>query len=114
MEQARLAVEAALTVVAARSYPAMAPAALTVDTFNALCTKSEGRDKVARFFQYFFRTFIGFAGMQKLTAGTQLYQLHEQAGNIMKQLASARRCHRWCKEVPSDSADLREGAEQRP
>jgi len=78
----------------------MAPAALTVDTFNALCTKSEGRDKIARFFQYFCRTFIGFAGMQKLTAGTQLYQLNEQAGNIMKQLASARRCHRWCKEFP--------------
>jgi hypothetical protein len=73
---------------------------LSVATFNALMGKSEGRDKLARFFQYFARAFIGFAGMTSLKKGTALHSLNEQATNIMKQLAGARRTHRWCKEFP--------------
>jgi len=85
----------------------MAPAPLTVTTldslvtsFNTLCTKSEGRDKLGRFVQYGCRTLIGLLSMRKLQAGSQFHLLHEQAGNVMKQLASARRCNRWCKEFP--------------
>merc|ERR1719401_741836 len=29
-----------------------------------------------------------------------MYERVEQAQNVMKQLAGARRCHRWCKEFP--------------
>jgi len=82
-------------------------APLTVTTINTLLSKSEGRDKVARFFQYLMRTIIGVAGMQTLTAGTTLYSLNEKSGNVMKQLASARRAHRWCKEFPVIQAILK-------
>jgi hypothetical protein len=73
---------------------------VSVATFNTLVGKSEGRDKLARFVQYMARAFIGFAGMTALKKGTRLYELNEQAANIMKQLAGARRTHRWCKEFP--------------
>lgn len=73
---------------------------LSVATFNTLLSKSEGRDKLARFVQYFARTLVGLAGMKALKKGTALHKLNEQATNIMKQLAGARRTHRWCKEFP--------------
>lgn len=73
---------------------------LSVATFNTLMTKSEGRDKLARLIQYFARTIIGFAAIKTIKKGTFLFELNEQATNIMKQLASARRTHRWCKEFP--------------
>jgi hypothetical protein len=73
---------------------------LSVATFNTLLSKSEGRDKLARLIQYLARTIIGFAGMTTIKKGTALFELNEQATNIMKQLAGARRTHRWCKEFP--------------
>jgi len=73
---------------------------MSVATFNAFLGKSEGRDKLARFIQYMARAFIGFAGLKGLKKGTKLYKLSEHATNIMKQLAGARRTHRWCKEFP--------------
>merc|ERR1711879_93066 len=33
-------------------------------------------------------------------AGTRIYEAREISNNIMKQLAGARRTHRWCKEFP--------------
>jgi len=38
--------------------------------------------------------------MGRPSAGSRLYALNELATNIMKQLAGARRTHRWCKEFP--------------
>jgi hypothetical protein len=73
---------------------------LSIVNFNALCTKSEGRDKLARFFQYAARTILGLIAMKRPNAGTRLFLLQEYAGNVMKQLAGARRTHRWCKEIP--------------
>eukprot|EP00928_Gymnodinium_smaydae_P035464 TRINITY_DN24958_c0_g1_i1.p1 TRINITY_DN24958_c0_g1~~TRINITY_DN24958_c0_g1_i1.p1 ORF type:complete len:267 (-),score=59.12 TRINITY_DN24958_c0_g1_i1:61-756(-) len=84
----------------------MAPAELSVANFTALCAKSEGRDKAARFCQYAARFIVGMCGTQPLKAGTQLHQLNELAGNVMKQLAGARRTHRWCKEFPVIQAIL--------
>lgn len=73
---------------------------MSVATFNTLLSKSEGRDKLARLMQYLARTIIGFAGMATIKKGTVLFEINEQATNIMKQLAGARRTHRWCKEFP--------------
>lgn len=73
---------------------------MSVATFNTFLGKSEGRDKLARFIQYMARAFIGLANMKGLKKGTKLYELNDQATNIMKQLAGARRTHRWCKEFP--------------
>mmetsp|Transcript_42880 Transcript_42880/g.133894 ORF Transcript_42880/g.133894 Transcript_42880/m.133894 type:complete len:261 (-) Transcript_42880:86-868(-) len=79
----------------------MAPGAeLNVTNFNALVLKSEGRDKLARAAQYAARMIVGLTQMGHLQAGTRIYWVNELAGNIMKQLASARRAHRWCKEFP--------------
>jgi len=82
------------------------PAELTVANFNALCGKSEGRDKIARFCQYAARLLVGLTQMAQLKAGTRLYSVNQMAGNVMKQLASARRAHRWCKEFPVIQAIL--------
>mmetsp|Transcript_77337 Transcript_77337/g.202961 ORF Transcript_77337/g.202961 Transcript_77337/m.202961 type:complete len:237 (-) Transcript_77337:152-862(-) len=68
--------------------------------FNVLCTKAEGRDKVARLFQYIARAIVGFAGMAKPKAGSSLSNLETNARMAMTQLAGARRTHRWCKEFP--------------
>merc|ERR1719463_999908 len=73
---------------------------LTIDAFNVVCTKAEGRDKLARFFQYFSRAIVGFVGMAAPTAGSQLATVETHARTAMSQLASARRTHRWCKEIP--------------
>jgi len=43
---------------------------------------------------------VGLTQMGQLKAGTRIYWVNELASNIMKQLASARRAHRWCKEFP--------------
>jgi len=75
-------------------------APLTITNITTLLAKSEGRDKVGRFCQYGCRMIVGLASLQTLKADTPLYLLHERAGNVMKQLASARRVHRWCKEFP--------------
>jgi len=73
---------------------------LSLDGFNALCTKAEGRDKVARFFQYTFRAIVGFSGMAAPKTGSSLHTLEGNARTAMTQLAGARRTHRWCKEFP--------------
>lgn len=76
------------------------PVELTVANFTILCGKSEGRDKLARFAQYAARALVGFITAARPVKGSQLYELNEQAGNVMKNLAMARRTHRWCKEFP--------------
>jgi hypothetical protein len=76
----------------------MSVAPLTITNFNAACTKAEGRDKLARFFQYAARFILGLTANSK--AGTQLKTLNDNARSLMVQLASARRTHRWCKEFP--------------
>lgn len=73
---------------------------LSVDNFNVLCTKAEGRDKVARLFQYSARALVGFVGMAAPKAGTTLSKVETHARTAMVQLAGARRTHRWCKEFP--------------
>jgi hypothetical protein len=71
---------------------------LTIDNFNASCQKAEGRDKLARFFQYAARFILGLTANSK--AGTRLKMLNDNARSLMVQLANARRTHRWCKEFP--------------
>lgn len=73
---------------------------LSADAFNALLTKAEGRDKVARFFQYTFRAFVGCSSLVSPVAGSRLNLLEGHARTAMTQLAGARRTHRWCKEIP--------------
>jgi len=73
---------------------------LTIDGFNTLCTKAEGRDKVARFFQYTARAIVGFSSMAAPKAGSKLSTVEGHARTAMVQLAGARRTHRWCKEFP--------------
>lgn len=71
---------------------------LTITNFNAACTKAEGRDKLARFFQYAARFVLGMTANAK--TGTNLKTLNDNARSLMVQLAGARRTHRWCKEFP--------------
>lgn len=71
-----------------------------VSDFNVLCSKAEGRDKLARFFQYAARAIVGFVSMAKPKAGSSLATVETNARMAMTQLASARRTHRWCKEFP--------------
>lgn len=78
----------------------MAELNLVVSEFNALCTKAEGRDKVARLFQYAARAIVGLVGMAKPKSGSSLQSLESNARTAMVNLASARRTHRWCKEFP--------------
>eukprot|EP00440_Ansanella_granifera_P056598 gb/GFBE01061346.1/.p1 GENE.gb/GFBE01061346.1/~~gb/GFBE01061346.1/.p1 ORF type:complete len:243 (+),score=55.28 gb/GFBE01061346.1/:1-729(+) len=68
--------------------------------FNTLCTKAEGRDKLARFCQYLARAIVGSVAYLHPTAGSLLAKLEGHARTVMVQLASARRTHRWCKEFP--------------
>lgn len=76
----------------------MPAAPLTISNFNAACQKAEGRDKLARFFQYAARFILGITANSK--TGTNLKTLNENARSLMVQLAGARRTHRWCKEFP--------------
>jgi hypothetical protein len=76
----------------------MATAPLTLANFNAVCQKAEGRDKLARFFQYAARFILGVTASSK--TGTRLKALNDNARSLMVQLAGARRTHRWCKEFP--------------
>lgn len=69
-----------------------------ISNITVLFSKSEGRDKVGRFVQYFARALVGFVELSG--PSTDLKRLGELATNVMKQLASARRTHRWCKEFP--------------
>jgi len=73
---------------------------LSIDGFNALCVKAEGRDKLARFFQYSARAFVGFSSMAAPKSGSTLMKVEGHARTAMTQLAGARRTHRWCKEFP--------------
>mmetsp|Transcript_104234 Transcript_104234/g.185198 ORF Transcript_104234/g.185198 Transcript_104234/m.185198 type:complete len:241 (+) Transcript_104234:57-779(+) len=75
-------------------------AEMTLADFNVLCTKAEGRDKLARFFQYLARAIVGSLGYMHPTAGTLLAKLEGHARTVMVQLAGARRTFRWCKEFP--------------
>eukprot|EP00405_Crypthecodinium_cohnii_P014637 CAMPEP_0206452346 /NCGR_PEP_ID=MMETSP0324_2-20121206/19893_1 /ASSEMBLY_ACC=CAM_ASM_000836 /TAXON_ID=2866 /ORGANISM="Crypthecodinium cohnii, Strain Seligo" /LENGTH=223 /DNA_ID=CAMNT_0053922423 /DNA_START=151 /DNA_END=822 /DNA_ORIENTATION=- len=76
------------------------PVELSVDAFNVACTKADGRDKIARFFQYAFRAFIGYSSMHHPKNGTRLHTYETMARTAMTNLGSARRCNRWCKEFP--------------
>jgi hypothetical protein len=76
----------------------MSAGPLTLDNYNAVCQKAEGRDKLARFFQYAARFVLGMTANTK--TGTTLKTLNDHARSIMVQLATARRTHRWCKEFP--------------
>jgi len=73
---------------------------LNVDDFNSTCTKAEGRDKIARFFQYAGRFVFGVTTWMSPTTGSKLIEINGHARTVMVQLASARRTHRWCKEIP--------------
>eukprot|EP00429_Kryptoperidinium_foliaceum_P073408 CAMPEP_0176227220 /NCGR_PEP_ID=MMETSP0121_2-20121125/22657_1 /TAXON_ID=160619 /ORGANISM="Kryptoperidinium foliaceum, Strain CCMP 1326" /LENGTH=249 /DNA_ID=CAMNT_0017566497 /DNA_START=292 /DNA_END=1041 /DNA_ORIENTATION=- len=75
-------------------------AEMSIDNFNVLCTKAEGRDKLARLFQYSARAFVGLASLAAPKAGSKLSSLEGHARTAMVQLAGARRTHRWCKELP--------------
>eukprot|EP00931_Biecheleriopsis_adriatica_P073024 TRINITY_DN47396_c0_g1_i1.p1 TRINITY_DN47396_c0_g1~~TRINITY_DN47396_c0_g1_i1.p1 ORF type:complete len:249 (-),score=59.72 TRINITY_DN47396_c0_g1_i1:98-844(-) len=73
---------------------------ISLADFNTLCTKAEGRDKLARFFQYLARAIVGSMAYMAPKAGTTLAKLEGHARTVMVQLAGARRTHRWCKEFP--------------
>merc|ERR1719230_1701442 len=73
---------------------------ISLSDFNVLCTKAEGRDKIARFFQYLARAIVGFLAYAQPKAGTLLAGLETRARTVMVQLAGARRTFRWCKEFP--------------
>jgi len=75
-------------------------AEIWIDKITALCSKSEGRDKLARFFQYGARALAGFIDLAAPTVETPLHSLEGHARSVMTQLAGARRTHRWCKELP--------------
>mmetsp|Transcript_67623 Transcript_67623/g.188710 ORF Transcript_67623/g.188710 Transcript_67623/m.188710 type:complete len:241 (-) Transcript_67623:73-795(-) len=68
--------------------------------FNTVCTKAEGRDKLARFFQYAGRLIFGITNKMTPTTGSRLSEVNAHARTVMVQLAAARRTHRWCKEFP--------------
>mmetsp|Transcript_45920 Transcript_45920/g.132444 ORF Transcript_45920/g.132444 Transcript_45920/m.132444 type:complete len:253 (+) Transcript_45920:92-850(+) len=67
---------------------------------NTVCSKAEGRDKLARFFQYMCRALLGFISFSAPTAGSRMFKLEEVARTSMTNLTAARRTHRWFKEVP--------------
>lgn len=73
---------------------------ITLADFNVLCTKAEGRDKLARFFQYASRAIVGFMNMAAPKAGSLLSTIEGHSRTTMVQLAGARRTHRWMKEIP--------------
>lgn len=73
---------------------------MSLAEFNGLLQKAEGRDKLARIFQYSARLLVGSAAYLQPTAGTLLARLEGHARTVMVQLASARRTHRWMKELP--------------
>jgi len=75
------------------------PTDLGFDDFNKFLAKSEARDKVGRFFQYFCRFLKAFIETQlKPEAGTALKSLQDASGDVTKTLGGARRTHRFCKE----------------
>lgn len=71
-----------------------------VSDVNAICAQSEGRDKVACMFQYAARALVGFISFFHPKVGSPLFNVDQRARTMMFQLASARRTHRWCKELP--------------
>jgi hypothetical protein len=73
---------------------------LAVNDLNVLCGKAEGRDKLARLFQYGSRAIVGAISFYTPKAGTTLHSFEAKARSVMVQLAIARRTHRWCKEIP--------------
>lgn len=72
---------------------------LTIANFQGLINKAEGRDKLARIFQYGARAIVGFVARSNPAKGSALAELGEVASNLMKKLADARRTHRFCKEI---------------
>jgi len=75
-------------------------AMMSIDNFNLLCGKAEGRDKLARFVQYSARALVGLSALSAPKAGSRLSIVEAHARTAMVQLAGARRTHRWCKELP--------------
>lgn len=73
---------------------------MSMEAFNLVCTKAEGRDKLARFFQFGARAIAGFIGMAARSSESPLTMLDTHCRTAMVQLAMARRTHRWCKEIP--------------
>mmetsp|Transcript_13350 Transcript_13350/g.30447 ORF Transcript_13350/g.30447 Transcript_13350/m.30447 type:complete len:225 (-) Transcript_13350:84-758(-) len=78
----------------------MAPPELSITAFNTVCTKAEGRDKLARLAQYAARAIVGITALGEPQAGTMLLRINERSRNVMSNLATARRAHRWWKEIP--------------
>eukprot|EP00913_Durusdinium_trenchii_P033550 g31408.t1 len=72
---------------------------MSIAEFNGLLQKAEGRDKLARIFQYSARLLVGSVALLQPTAGTLLARMEGHARTVMVQLASARRTHRWMKET---------------
>lgn len=72
----------------------------SITAFNAACGKSEGRDKIARIAQYGCRTITGLALVMQPEKGSAFKEIADKAPEVMKNLAMARRTHRWCKEFP--------------
>eukprot|EP00933_Yihiella_yeosuensis_P036749 TRINITY_DN30534_c0_g1_i1.p1 TRINITY_DN30534_c0_g1~~TRINITY_DN30534_c0_g1_i1.p1 ORF type:complete len:233 (-),score=59.91 TRINITY_DN30534_c0_g1_i1:101-799(-) len=73
---------------------------MSLADFNVLTSKAEGRDKLARIAQYLARALVGFAAVKQPLAGSLLARIEGHARTVMVQMASARRTHRWCKEIP--------------
>lgn len=73
---------------------------LSLDEINVLATKAEGRDKMARFFQYTARMLLGAIQFSPPRVGTRLSKAEQDIKQVMMQLAAARRIHRWLKEIP--------------
>jgi hypothetical protein len=71
-----------------------------ISDLNVICSKAEGRDKLARLFQYGARAIVGAIALRTPKVGTLLFDYEAKARTVMSQLAIVRRTHRWCKEIP--------------
>lgn len=63
--------------------------------------EAEGRDKMARIFQYGSRALIGLIALHQPVKGSALAELQEHARTLMSNLSLARRTHRWGKARPA-------------
>lgn len=73
---------------------------LSLTGVNGLLGKAEGRDKLARVFQYGSRMIVGMVELSGAPKGSALMELKDRAGDVQKTLGGARRTHRWGKEIP--------------
>eukprot|EP00927_Polykrikos_kofoidii_P041737 TRINITY_DN35589_c0_g1_i1.p1 TRINITY_DN35589_c0_g1~~TRINITY_DN35589_c0_g1_i1.p1 ORF type:complete len:237 (+),score=18.07 TRINITY_DN35589_c0_g1_i1:105-815(+) len=78
----------------------MASCVELLNEFNVVCTRADGRDKLARIAQYLARSLFGITTWMEPTAGSRLSEINLRTRYVMTELGSARRTHRWCKEFP--------------